>query len=125
MQRPHITLPLSISIFLTPLLTLVLAATVNSSQSAGTWTKAAPAPTARTEVAVASLDGKIYVVGGFKGFGATSSVEVYDPSTNRWTEKASLPAALHHAGIGAANGKLYVVGGVKGSLSWTAQASIF
>ena len=31
----------------------------------GTWTTAAPAPTQRTEVAAAALEGKIYVVGGF------------------------------------------------------------
>ncbi|MBL0011863.1 MAG: galactose oxidase, partial [Nitrosomonas sp.] len=31
----------------------------------GIWTIAAPAPTQRTEVAAAAIEGKIYVVGGF------------------------------------------------------------
>ncbi|MBI3609161.1 MAG: hypothetical protein HY204_00460 [Nitrospirae bacterium] len=65
-------IPLPVSVFLTILFTLVITAMNASSQSTGSWTRAAPAPTPRTEVAVAALDGKIYVVGGFKGFEATS-----------------------------------------------------
>src|SRR5581483_11059689 len=75
----------------------------------GAWQKRAPVPTARTEVAAAALDGKIYVIGGYqKGAGR---VEEYDPAKNSWRPRAALPAALHHAGAAAVNGKLYVVGG--------------
>ena len=65
----------------------------------GHWMTGASAPTARTEVAVAVLDGLIYVVGGFEQPGswifrqssASTKVEVYDPATNRWSSRPDLP----------------------------------
>lgn len=85
----------------------------------GHWMTGAPAPTARTEVAVAALDGLIYVVGGFEqsslwSIGQSSvstKVETYDPATNRWSAKPDLPIGLHHAGAAVLDGALYVVGG--------------
>src|SRR5262249_43029447 len=65
-------------------------------------------PSARTEVAVAEVDGKIYVVGGF---GGERELEVYDPGTDRWSHGASIPRALHHAAAVGLNDKLYVIGG--------------
>src|SRR3990170_4837290 len=51
----------------------------------GSWTARAPMPTARQEVAVAALDGRVVVIGGF---GASRSpvatVEAYDPAADRW-----------------------------------------
>ena len=51
-------------------------------------------PTPRAEVAVAELDGLLYVIGGFNQAGApTASVEVYDPATDTWMAAApKLPA---------------------------------
>jgi len=101
----------------------------------GTWRTAAPMPTKRTEVAAASLDGKIYVVGGFErpslgnvmSFAITRSVEMYDPATDRWTSKAPLPVGLHHVGIGVSGGRLYVIGGyAQSALSvWNPVATVY
>ncbi len=85
----------------------------------GHWMTGTPAPTARTEVAVAALDGLIYVVGGFERpsswkiwqSSVSTKVEVYDPATNRWSSKPRLPVGLHHAGAAVLDGALYVVGG--------------
>jgi hypothetical protein len=77
-------------------------------QSIGGWTTGAPMSSARTEVAVGEVGGKIYVVGGFRG---ERDLEIYDPATDRWSRGASLPRALHHAGAVGLNGKLYVIGG--------------
>jgi len=57
-------------------------------------------PTPRSEVAVAPLDGKIYVIGGFEADGSPSArVEVYDPATNKWSEAAPpAGAAPPHGG---------------------------
>lgn len=85
----------------------------------GHWMTGAPAPTARTEVAVAALDGLIYVVGGFERpsswriwqSSVSTKVEAYDPTSNRWSSKPDLPIGLHHAGAAVLNGALYVVGG--------------
>ena len=95
--------------------------------SKGTWKTVAPAPTKRTEVAVASAGGKIYVIGGFiaqsffervlsriskaKKLVMTDLVEEYDPSNDRWTIKAPLPEKINHAGAGAVENQLFVIGG--------------
>ena len=65
-------------------------------------------PSARTEVAVAEVDGKIYVVGGF---GGERELEIYDQAADRWSRGASFPREVHHAAAVGVNGKLYVVGG--------------
>jgi N-acetylneuraminic acid mutarotase len=77
-------------------------------QGIGRWTVGTPMPSARTEVAVAEVGGKIYVVGGF---GGERELEVYDPGTDRWSRGASIPRALHHAAAMGLKDKLYVVGG--------------
>src|SRR3989449_9326333 len=82
-------------------------------QSKGEWGAKAPALLKRTEVAVAAVRGKVYVVGGFQpGLPfITPAVEEYDPVTDTWHERAPLPSGLHHAGIGVVNDRLYVIGG--------------
>jgi N-acetylneuraminic acid mutarotase len=97
---------------------------VAASGSEGSWTVGAPAPSKRTEVAVAELNGKIYVVGGFAepdmsnalDYGITKAVEVYDPMTDSWTTATPLPEGRHHVGIASLGGFLYVVGGYSQSL---------
>ncbi|WHZ28348.1 MAG: hypothetical protein OJF51_003146 [Nitrospira sp.] len=101
----------------------------------GSWRTTASMPTKRTEVAAATLEGKIYVVGGFEkpslgnmlNFAITSSVEVYDPETDTWTSKAPLPVGLHHVGIGVVGGRLYVVGGYRksGFSVWNPVATVY
>ena len=55
-------------------------------------------PTARTEVAGAVLDQKIYIVGGYDESGKTTNiVEVYDPRSDRWDRVSSLPEPVDHA----------------------------
>jgi len=86
-------------------------------EGGGGWTERAPMPSARAEIGVAALGGRIYVVGGTEGDGqnptswATASTSVYDPATDRWHAAAALPHGLSHAGVAALNGKLYAIGG--------------
>ena len=47
-------------------------------QSPGTWTPLAPMPTARQEVAVAELNGRVFVIGGF-GPGAEAVATAVSP----------------------------------------------
>ena len=87
------------------------AAGASETPAHGTWRTLAPMPTPRSEVAVAALDGRIYVVGGFEADGSPSArVEVYDPATNAWSEAAPLPEPRHHTAA-VAMGGLYVIGG--------------
>lgn len=72
----------------------------------------APLPTARSELAVTLLNGKIYAIGGQDATGANlNTVEVYDPSTNKWSAAAPLPTAASALAAAAVNGKIYVLGG--------------
>jgi hypothetical protein len=49
-------------------------------QGTGRWGAGTAMPSQRTEVAVAEVGGKIYVVGGF---GGERELEIYDPETDR------------------------------------------
>jgi N-acetylneuraminic acid mutarotase len=101
----------------------------------GTWTALVPAPTKRTEVTAAVLDGKIYVIGGFaepslgnlSSLTITDRVEVYDPATNAWTARAPLPVGLHHAAAVVAGNRLYVIGGYRQSFLalWHPVATVY
>jgi N-acetylneuraminic acid mutarotase len=93
-----------------------------SSSTDSIWITGTPMPTARSEVAGAALNNKIYIVGGFDETGRSSStVEVYDPSTDKWITSSTgttnssavepLPEPLDHAAAASYNGKLYVVAG--------------
>jgi N-acetylneuraminic acid mutarotase len=83
--------------------------------SPGTWTALSPMPSARQEVAVAELNGRVFVIGGFgSGAEAVATVEVYDPGADRWETRAPLPAATHHAAAAVVDGRLFVAGGYGG-----------
>lgn len=64
--------------------TLLLGATLIAAaalaQGSGRWSAGAPMPSSRTEVAVAEVNGRIYVVGGF---GGERELEIYDPTADR------------------------------------------
>lgn len=82
-----------------------------SSQSFGSWATAAPLPTARSGIAAAAVDGRIYVFGGEGPSGTFDNNEVYDPTTDTWTTAAPMPVALHGHGAAVVDGVIYVIGG--------------
>jgi hypothetical protein len=65
------------------------------------WTRTAPMPMSRSELAAAPLDGRIYVAGGIAQWGTTAAFESYDPATGRWEELPPLPEAVHHLAAAA------------------------
>ncbi len=79
-------------------------------------------PKARSEVAVAVLEGRIYVAGGLAQLGPTAAFEVYDSAADSWRELAPLPEALHHAGLAALDGRIYLTGGYD-SMSFTPDSA--
>ncbi len=108
---------------------------VFAEEQLGSWSQGAPAPTKRTEIVAAALDGKIYAVGGFSrpsfnnilDFAISREVEIYDPATNSWSTTAPLPEGRHHAGIVALDGFLYVIGGFakSGFSVWQAVSTVY
>src|SRR5262249_43376576 len=92
-------------------------------------TPPAPMPTARGYFAAATVNGKIYAIGGFNlNGGSLNSVEVYDPTSNSWCTSASntptalcptppapMPTARYGLAAATVNGKIYAIGGAGGS----------
>ena len=67
---------------------------------------------ANSEMAVAELDGKIYVMGGYPASRVTMrTVQVYDSQLNQWRLTTPLPIPLNHAMPAVVNGRVYLIGG--------------
>lgn len=83
--------------------------------SAGRWSSLQPSPLSRTEVGAASLDGFIYVVGGFEAPGGDTTEKAlrYEIAADRWEPVASMPIGVNHPAVAALGGKLYVHGGYR------------
>jgi N-acetylneuraminic acid mutarotase len=80
-----------------------------------TWTRLSPMSLARVGPAVAVLNGKIYVMGGFdpmQYWSANPTVEIYDIKTGRWSRGPSMPTGVSWASAVVLDGKIYVLGGV-------------
>jgi hypothetical protein len=76
-------------------------------------------PIAASKMAAASVDGHIYVAGGWtvrQGF-TLSLMQIYDVATNTWTQGRLLPGPRSGAAAAAYNGKVYVIGGADASSS--------
>jgi len=110
MRRAGFTLVLGLTFLCLPLL--------GSAASGGDWEMRAPMPSKRSEVAIAELDGKIYVIGGRVGSMAvttgstTDLVEEYDTVTDQWgAVRLRMPTPRDGGVVGVYAGKIYVAGG--------------
>jgi len=75
-----------------------------------TWTRLSPMSLARVGPAVAVLNGKIYVMGGFdpmQYWSANPTVEIYDIKTGRWSRGPSMPTGVSWASAVVLDGKIY------------------
>lgn len=93
------------------------------------WKALASMPSKRGSAVAATVNGKIYVIGGAalhpgssesavqptRPHRSVDTVEEYDPKTDTWSERASMPTARNHAAVGVVNNKIYVIGGRLGS----------
>jgi N-acetylneuraminic acid mutarotase len=79
-------------------------------------TVGAPLPLARWGSAVAVIDGRLLVFGGWTGpdLRATRRVDAYDPALDRWTRLADLPEPITHV-VPVCDGRtIWFVGGFRG-----------
>ena len=83
-----------------------------------TWTQKADLPDFRFESGAASVDGKIYLLGGSpRGPGdqgalpGRETVYMYDPATDTWAQKADMPTRRRSFATAVVNGKIYAIGG--------------
>lgn len=92
-----------------------------ASQDVGQWDETlAPMPTARQEIGVGALQGKVYVIGGFDDEGqSVNTVARYDPALDAWEPVPDLPAEfpLNHVNVSVVGDFLYVLGGLRRGFS--------
>lgn len=69
----------------------------------------------RCRLGVASLNGKLYVAGGYDGNVFLKSVECFDPALNRWSYVAPMNVKRSRVALVANCGKLYAIGGYDGT----------
>ena len=78
----------------------------------GSWSTLAPMLQPRSEMAVAEMGGKMYVIGGYPpGRIPSNVVQVYDLASNSWTLGPPTPVPLHHSHAVAVGGRLFLIGG--------------
>lgn len=101
-----LTLILLFFIFSNILLVPIVAATEDS------WVTLKPMPTARRDLGVAVVNGKIYAIGGRNDNGRLSTNEEYNPATNMWVTKTPMPTPRSDFGIAVVQNKIYCIGGI-------------
>lgn len=84
-----------------------------------TWSTTTPLPEGRHHAGIASLDGFLYIIGGFAKsllsvWHAVPTVYQYNPATNKWRELTPMPTARGALGVTVYQNKLYAIGGYDG-----------
>jgi N-acetylneuraminic acid mutarotase len=70
-------------------------------------------PTARSQMIVEAVNGKIYVISGRTGKmdSTVKATKVYDPAADTWETKAEIPYPVTSGGSTVLDNKIYVIGG--------------
>ena len=78
----------------------------------GPWSTLAPMLQPRSEMAIAALGGKVYVIGGYPpGRIPSDVVQVYDPASNSWTLGPPTPVPIHHSVAMTVGDRMFLIGG--------------
>jgi N-acetylneuraminic acid mutarotase len=78
----------------------------------GEWGNRAGLLEANSELALAEVDGKLYLLGGYPATRQTArTVQVYDIASNSWVLGPQLPQPNNHGMAVSVNGKVYLIGG--------------
>ncbi len=83
--------------------------------AADSWSQLQPLPVELDHAGAASVNGKIYVIGGYLNFGQgvlSSATYEYDPMGDSWTTRTPIPLARAAAATVELDGLIYVLGGV-------------
>lgn len=86
------------------------------------WLSVSNLPVACASLAAASVNGKIYAIGGsVNGVNSLSTVYVYDPAQPMlgWLSVSNLPAPRSSLAAVSVNGKIYAIGGFYNYSSWS------
>lgn len=80
---------------------------------ADAWTTTDSIPEGVNHAGLVHLDGKLYVVGGFREntFTPTGAVHIHDPESGAWTQGASMPTPRGALAVVVLDGKIHAIGG--------------
>ena len=81
-----------------------------SRRAGNSWKTKMSMHDARSSLGVASLNGKIYAIGGVTANGVTDANEEYDPSTDTWILRMPMPIPSSGFGIAVYQDKIYCIG---------------
>lgn len=95
------------------------------SPSSGHWSECASMLSPKTSHGCVSLNGKIYVCGGFTINGLSRESEVYDPIINRWNLIATMRFSRSNFSFVPYNGKLFAIGGKMGAFAFPADCETY
>ena len=97
-----------------------ISAQAASLQAQGTRASARKAPDERSEVTVAALGDKAYVIGDYN---AATEILIYDLAHDSWSKGTAFPHAVQHASAVGFGGLIYVFGGYVDG--WTATNEVW
>lgn len=81
-------------------------------QEPGQWTQRAELLAPNSEFAVAELNGRLYILGGYPASRVTvRTVQIYNIAADRWEPGLDLPQPNNHGMAASVNGKVYLIGG--------------
>ncbi len=76
-----------------------------------TWSTGQSAPTVLANNSACSVDGKIYVFGGYVGGGHVSDVRVYTPENDSWSTNQNMDTGKEAVECSVVNGEIFIFGG--------------
>jgi N-acetylneuraminic acid mutarotase len=94
--------------------TFLFGGTHSSHAQQNVWTKKTPLPEKAGEFSFATVNNKIYLLGGSpsgENQPPPGIVQEYDPATDRWSSRKKMPVPAHHLAAVGFGGKIYVFGG--------------
>lgn len=83
------------------------------------WEMLPALPQPRSRYALAAVEGKVYLIGGWDGTKVCAEVWMYDPSVKTWQAQTALPTPRMDAGVTVIEGQIYVIGGANAQVALT------
>lgn len=102
-----------------------LPANANAPTLAPRWQARAPLPEARSGLAAAVYENRIYAIAGETAQGVSGAVSVFDPQKNAWSAAAGKPTPVSDVGAALIGEKIYVPGGKLASGQPTDKMEVF
>ncbi len=79
------------------------------------WATLAPLPAALSAYALAAVDGRLYLFGGWDGQQIVDTVYSYDPETDAWQARTAMSSRRAFAAAVALEGRILLIGGSDGA----------